>query len=286
MKQLVSITIIMCMALSLVAQSNLDKSLAEISDDIASKLSIKGAKKIVVLYVNDVNKSNTVAGKYIADVISVDIVNNAANFQVFDRENLNSIAEAKKLIAEGYIDVDMAKALGKRLSVDAIIIGTYTVLSNSLKLTIKALDSSSGFVMAASMKDLVIDADAGALLGINVSTSGNASNTSLGNRGFNVPLNSGENYNNPETVDTECETKMIGDYCFENRIAKKIWITILKEGSYSAKIIIEPGQTKCLYNIKKGNYKYFLYDRGPYNGEFSKGEILIEKCKSKTLTIK
>ncbi|MBK6621327.1 MAG: hypothetical protein IPG32_10785 [Saprospirales bacterium] len=68
--------------------------------------------------------------------------------------------------------MDKAKELGKLLSVDAIITGTYTVLSNTIKLSLKALDSSNGFVIASSIKDLPIDGDAGALLGISVSTPG------------------------------------------------------------------------------------------------------------------
>ena len=86
------------------SQNTFDKSLNEISIDIAGKLSQKGKKKIVVLYVTDINKSQTVAGKYMADVISVNIVNDQGNFEVFDRENLSGIVEAKKMMAEGYID--------------------------------------------------------------------------------------------------------------------------------------------------------------------------------------
>ncbi|MBK6903351.1 MAG: hypothetical protein IPH04_11225 [Saprospirales bacterium] len=122
---------------------------------------------------------------------------------VFDRENLSGIAEANKMIAEGFIDVNKAKELGKLLSVDAIIIGNYTVLSNTIKLTIKALDSSNG---CCHRKDLPIDGDAGALLGINVPSSGGGVDNNA-NRGFNRPLNSNEQYNNPETVNKECETK-------------------------------------------------------------------------------
>jgi len=275
MKYIVSLIIFISISFPSFSQSKLDKSLSEISSDIASKLSKKEKKKVVVLYVNDVNKLTTNAGKYIADVISVDIVNDTANFQVFDRENLNSIAEAKKLISEGYIDVDMAKELGKRLSVDAIIIGTYTVLSNTLKVTLKALDSNTGFVIAASMKDLLIDEDAGALLGINLSSGG------AGNRGFNAPINSGENFNNPETVNKECEIKNIGDYCFENRTKGKVTV----RADYNEyQMTLDVGQTQCFYNLKPGNYIYSIEDEKRWI--IGTGQILVEKCKSKTFVIK
>lgn len=280
MKYIISLTILISISLPSFSQSNLDKSLSEISSDIASKLSKKEKKKVVVLYVTDVNKLTTVAGKYIADVISVDIVNDTANFQVFDRENLNSIAEAKKLISEGYIDVDMAKELGKRLSVDAIIIGTYTVLSNTLKLTLKALDSNTGFVIAASMKDLLIDEDAAALLGINVSSGG------IGNRGFNAPINPDEKFNNPETVNKECEKANTGDYCFDNTTSHRI--RVRGDAGYLREIYLSPGQTLCYYNISATNHHYQLniWDNGERGQTISMGEFLVEKCKSKTFTIK
>ena len=261
-------------------QSAFDKSVSEASNDLANKLILKNKKKIVVLYVTDLNKTQTVAGKYIADVISVDIVNNAGNFEVFDRENLTGIAEAKKLIAEGYIDVEKAKALGKMLSVEVIIIGNYTVLSNTIKLTLKAFDSNTGLVIAATGKELPIDSDAGALLGINVEGNGSRN---ISNRGFNNrPLNSNETYNNPETVNKDCEINNTGDYCFTNNRQYLIGIDIYGDRHYSFNL--EAGQTQCFYNIKAQNYYYRFVNA--YVNYTREGQILVEKCKSKTFVIK
>ncbi len=275
------------------AQSTFDKSLNEISADIADKLSQKNKKKIVVLYVTDINKAQTVAGKYIADVLSVNIVNNQGNFEVFDRENLSGIAEAKKMLAEGYIDASQAKELGQILAVEAIIIGNYTVLTSTLKLTLKALDVNNGFVIAASMKDLPINEDVGSLLGINVS--GSVSNT---NRGFNNrPLNSNEDYNNPELVNKACENSNTGDYCFCNTTNDNFIVSLNANGTA---LQLSPGQTQCLYNLAAKSYTYHImgdhdYGRGGLTiyGVSSKywyvhgtGQFLVEKCKSKSFTIK
>ena len=193
------------------------------------------------------------------------------------------------MIAEGYIDVDKAKVLGKLLSVDGIIIGNYTVLSNTIKLTIKALESSTGFVIAASMKDLPLDADAQAILGINGSN-----NTT--NRGFVSPLNSDEQVNNPETVNKECVTKNLGDYCFSNTSKYNIGVELYiylddKNNRVDRTMTLAPNQTQCFYNLPskyiKARYvfKYNEVNGNAYIG-YSEGEILIEKCQSKTFTIK
>lgn len=290
-KILFSIFLTMC-SVGIFAQSAFDKALEAISSDLATKLNQKEKRKVVVLYVTDINKTQSAAGKYIGDQISVSIVNNPGNFMVFDRENLSGIAEAKKLIAEGYIDIDKAKELGKLLSVEAIIVGNYTVLSNTIKLTMKALDSSNGFVIAASAKDLPIDGDAGALLGINVPSSGGGANA--GNLGFNRPLNSNEQYNNPGTVNKECETKNTGDFCFTNNtqyLIKVIIGTIAPNYiNSSGEMTLSPGQTQCFYGKSAKPYNYIIYKYAPnepdkiFKNEL--GDILVEKCKSKTFVIK
>jgi hypothetical protein len=284
MKNIIKLATFVLIFANTFAQNSFDKSVGDASLDLANKLLIKNKKKIVVLYITDINKAQTTAGKYIADVISVNIVNNSNNFEVFDRENLSGIAEAKKLIAEGYIDVDKAKELGKLLSVEAIIIGNYTVLSSTLKLTLKALDSNTGLMIAATGKELPIDSDAGALLGINTSTS---TTKDYSNRGFNNhPLNSDENYNNPGTVDSECDKQNSGDYCFMNNTQ---YILVANVGR--TEMTLKPGQTQCLYNIPRGPLNYIVYSRDKINNmrnpEYSaRGQIYIEKCKSKTFIIK
>jgi len=282
------------------SQSTFDKSLNEVSADIAGKLSQKNKKKIVVLYVTDINKAQTVAGKYMADVISVNIVNDQGNFEVFDRENLSGIVEAKKMMAEGYIDANKAKELGRILAVDAIVIGNYTVLTTTLKLTLKALDVNSGFVIAATMKDLPITTDAGALLGITVSTGDNNANKGFNNR----PLNSSESYNNPETVNKDCEAKNTGDYCVLNSTnSGKVFRIYLQEKSQTSfnmnvlgplagkqfeDISLLPGETKCVYNWEARSYQSEIWGKNSRNETvvLRSENILIEKCKSKTFVIR
>lgn len=286
------------------SQSAFDKALLEISSDISNKLNVKAKKRVVVLFITDINKQTTIAGKYLANIISINIVNDVGNFQVFDRENLNSIAEANKLIAEGYIDVDKTKELGKLLEVDAIIIGNYTILSATMKLTTKALDAMTGFVIAAAMKDLPLDNDAGALLGINTSFSVGSTDLNNSNRGFNnVPLNSNESYNNPETVNKACEINKTGDYCFTNKTSKDLVVDVYYDAYAASTLTLGANQTQCFYNIAEGTKNYFINEQTGMNASYNivtgpdgrsvapqkysaSGQINIERCKSKTFVVK
>jgi hypothetical protein len=284
------LSFIFCFAFS---QSTFDKSLDEVSADIAGKLIQKDIKKVVVLFVTDASNAPTVAGKYIADNISFNLVNHPANFLVFRRENLAGITEAKKLIEEGYIDASKAKELGKILAVDAILIGNYIVLPTTLKLSIEALDVNTGSDIAVARKDLPITTDASALLGVSAG------------RGFNNrPLNSSESYNNPETVNQDCDTKNTGDYCVLNSTnSGKVFRIYLQEKSQTSfnmnvlgplagkqfeDISLSPGENKCVYNWDARSYQSEIWGKNSRNETvvLRSSNILIEKCKSKTFVIK
>jgi hypothetical protein len=278
-----------------------DLALNQVSSDLAKKLITKGKKKIVVLYITDINKSTTVAGKYLADNVSYNFVNDSSSFVVFNREYLDEIADVKKLIDEKYISADKVQEIGRILSVEAIITGTYTILSNTIKLNLKALDVNNGFLIAAAMKDLPLDADAGALLGINISTN-EGNNNNMANRGFNgTPLNSSEQMNNPGTVSKECEAKNMGDYCFNNTTKNRLTIILYigeSQGgpilsSWTSEITVEPGQTQCFTDLAVTKYGYII--RVVSTGwtrtmeeinQDRKGNVIVEKCKSKTFAIK
>lgn len=297
------ISLLILLSTATYSQETFKKSLETITTDLCSKMTIKGKKKVVVLFVTDINKAQTTIGKYVADVVSFYIVNSTNGFSVFDRENLTGITEAKKLMAEGYIDAINAKQLGKILSVEAIIIGNYTVLSNSLALTLKALDVNDGFVIAQSMKEFVIDKDAATLLGINIG-SDNSLDTS--NRGFNgLPINSNEIYNDKNTVSQDCNKFGYGNYCFTNNTNNRV-VVHFKKGTmkslkkldsnnnpmfydphpgliYKLSLTLEPKQTQCIYELRPGPCSYEINSD---LGKVFNGEVYIEQCKSKTFVIK
>lgn len=269
--------------------SAFDKALDEISTDLAAKLKALDKLKIVVLYITDIDKQMTSAGKYLADVISVNIVNNPGSFMVFDRGNLNEIVEAKKLFAEGYIDATKAQELGKILGVNAIIIGNYTQLSNTIKLTLKALDSNTGFVVAASMKDLPLNNDAGVLLGINI-VSQEVNNSST------YKPTSGE-VTGKVSKNPKCKDSNTGDYCFQNSTNYKIILRFYSppgKGYVQQDAILDPGQKQTFYDIPVGNYIYSVMrtsNRYPTtsnsgNDGSIKGNVFVEICQEKVFIIR
>jgi len=273
------------------SQHPLDKALKDISDDLAGKLKLQGKEKIVVLFITDINKKTTIAGTYLADNISYNLVNDTA-FKVFERESLSMIAEAKSLIDEGYVTADNSKMLGKLLSVNAIIIGNYTVFSNTIKLSLKALSTYNGATIAASMMDLPLNADAGVILGIDI---------------LSPNENASRNHN--------CKEKNTGDYCFQNNLDKTVTVIISIPYVDNRQIIshftLTANQNQCIYDLPIGTFNYSISE-DEYNDSYggltlgvtqpvylegnnynnreikfkANGQFFVELCKSKTLIIK
>lgn len=282
MKYLI-VMVLMLMAATSNSQGAMENSLKEISTSIAQKMLRMGKKRIAVLDLTDISRAETNAGKYIADVISINLLNDTSNFQLYDRQNLDKIMREMKLNSEGYIDEASAKQLGKLLSVDAIVSGNYTVLNNRISITLKVFDSETAFLIGGAMKDISLDDDAKALLGLNAS----------GTRGFNGSVASGENMNNPAVVDKKCATEDFGDYCFQNDSQHEIFL-YLDGNQYNKRLNLSAGQTMCFYSLKSGPH-HFDYGvpvpnsnpaLAPQYTNFKSGEINVQQCRSATLSIK
>ncbi len=76
MKRIIALIYFFSLSFACISQSEFDKALTAISADLSQKLQTLNKKKIVVLYITDIDKQMTNAGKYMADIISVNLVNN------------------------------------------------------------------------------------------------------------------------------------------------------------------------------------------------------------------
>ena len=82
--KVILISILLLLSLASYSQESFKKSMEAITTDLCSKMSEKSKKKVVVLFITDINKAQTTVGKYMADVVSYYIVNNQNGFSVFD----------------------------------------------------------------------------------------------------------------------------------------------------------------------------------------------------------
>lgn len=304
----------MLITIQVKGQNRLDSSLQKISSEIASKLSKRGIKKIVILYVKDEAKKQTQAGRYMADMMSFHMVNDTSMMQIFNRENLESIIEMKKLIDDGFIDQSRAQEVGKLLAVDAVVTGVYTKFEDYIKLYFQAFDTKAGFLIAATALDCKVDESNSRFLGYEKTASGQ--------------IQPQQQSTAPEAVETPkpslsldqetCMAQNIGDCWVQNNTKRRMVVTIYLPRknepnlsyeyittlvpivhpiiddypgfayqtlvSWAQTISIEPGEKQAFYNIKAGAYSVVAYDSDEYNAGIQEAVYLHSSMRKRIFT--
>ncbi|HEX3529933.1 MAG TPA: FlgO family outer membrane protein [Thermoanaerobaculia bacterium] len=120
---------------------------------LAAKLSVKIAndKKTNLAVVDLVNLegTTTLLGRFLAEELANDLGNSDRGFEIVDRNHLNSLMKESKLSANGFIDKLTATKLGSMTGAQALMLGTITPFGESLRITVKVLDTKTSKLIAA-----------------------------------------------------------------------------------------------------------------------------------------
>ena len=81
------------------------------------------------------------------------------------RVHLNVLLKEHRLNTEGYIDERTTKRLGKISAADAIVVGTYTILSAEIRIRTKVLDTETALQFAGAIGTLPMNDNIAKLLG-------------------------------------------------------------------------------------------------------------------------
>ena len=272
--------------------TDFNSGLMSLSKTATSNIKDTNIVKIAVWDFTDLNGSITTLGKYISEEVSINLVNVGKSFQVMNRNHLAQILKEHNLNSNGFIDQNTTKELGKLQAVDAIITGTVTVLNEKIKVTMQVLNTETALTIAASMVEIAMNDDIKILLGLSsYDNSGSIVNSSTIKPGEN------EVYNDDKLVNPKCESTHTGDICFYNATNEYV-LVVLYQGTLGGQPSkeIAPGETKCFYDQSAARKVFKIYSSSTKKPQLSQyeqdsnlykeGAILIEKCKSKTYTIK
>lgn len=132
-----------------------DSELSDLTDTVAAAIDKAELKSITVADFTDLRGEVSQLGRFLADEVSTGLVLDQKKFIIVDRANLKRIMDEHKLTMSGLVqDPENAKKLGQLAGVDAIVIGTLTPLTNSVRVTIKVLATDSAKLVGAARGNL------------------------------------------------------------------------------------------------------------------------------------
>lgn len=137
MKKLIAATIALLSVCILAPAQNqgMDKELAALGEKLAAQVKESGKKKVTVLDFTDLQGNTSDLGRFIAEELSVLLVERRSNFSVMDRANLKTILAQHKLTTDGLVEPENAKKLGQFSGVDAIILGKVNPFGVEVRIT-------------------------------------------------------------------------------------------------------------------------------------------------------
>ena len=125
-----------------------------ISSSISDSIAKSGKKRIAVVDFTDLQGNVTELGRFIAEELSVDLINTAKGFEVIDRNHLNRILAEHKLSVSGIVDQKTVQKLGQIAGVDALITGSITPLERSIRVVCKVIATDTARVISAAKGDI------------------------------------------------------------------------------------------------------------------------------------
>lgn len=147
------VVVVTCVFLcgSAFAQSqSVDKEISTLAEKLAAQVKESGRKKITVLDFADLQGRTTELGRFLAEQLSVSLVERRSGFSIMDRANLKTILAEHKLTVEGLIDPENAKKLGLFSGVDAIVLGSVTTLADEVAITTKIIATDTAEIVGAA----------------------------------------------------------------------------------------------------------------------------------------
>jgi TolB-like protein len=265
-----------------ISQTDYDKAMFDIAEQVAQRINNKNRKNIAVWYFHNSFGKKDSLGDYVGRDFSVHFTNVNSNLNILDRDHLDQIVREQNLQEEGFIDPATAKRINMLTGADAIVTGTIDVSLHRLRLRIKIIDAESGAQLSALIGYIPIDDHIRYILhesGINKQKNINEQDTRL---------ETNETYNSAETTDSECGENKTGDYCFDNKSSQSYMIRIFgqKKGPFYNLMKdknVKNGQTACFYDLLEGVYSFQLISEKGF--ELRQGEFRIDRCRSLTYNI-
>lgn len=128
----------------------------QLANELAPKLAEAGKQRVAVVDFTDLQGNASELGRFLAEELSLALVETKGAVQIVDRTHLGAILAEHKLSTTGLVDPATARKVGQIAGVDALITGTIIPFSESIRITVKVLDMETAQILASSRQSIPI----------------------------------------------------------------------------------------------------------------------------------
>jgi len=132
-----------------------EKEIKGLSSAVASAMDKVGSRKrVAIADFTDPKGNVTELGKYIADELSADLKKSAQGFEVMERAEFTSVLSRSNLSISSTYLPDTVKRLGQEAKVGAVVTGSITPFSGSIRVSISVINTYQAKVVASASADI------------------------------------------------------------------------------------------------------------------------------------
>jgi TolB-like protein len=171
LKRFVAVVVCALWCGSAFAQSqDMEKEISVVAEKLAAQVKESGKKKVTILDFTDLQGNSSELGRFVAEQLSVSLVERRSGFSVMDRANLKSILIEHKLTVDGLVEPENAKKLGQFSGVDAIVLGNVTPLEDQVAIVVKMIATDTAEILGAARGRITKSKEIEQLLGRGIDT--------------------------------------------------------------------------------------------------------------------
>ena len=141
-------------------QGNVGQRIEDLTRQISAKVTAQASSQpkitIAVVEFADLEGRVNNLGRFVAEEL-ITRLHETNKFKVIERQLLNKIINEQKLTLTGIVDPASAKKLGRLLGVDAIVSGSITDLSKTLRVNARMISTETGEIFAVASTEFVKD---------------------------------------------------------------------------------------------------------------------------------
>lgn len=256
------------------AQLDFDSAIDAVGKRISFKIYEQERSRVAVANLVDHTGEENELGGLISEEMTVSLLKHSRSFEVMDRGHLAAIIEEHRLALGGLMNDSTLIELGRLESVEVVITGTITRLGARYKVTVKALDTQTGLVVAADREYFQAERFLDEYYGLETG----------------VPNPEPDPRPNPVKMPIgDCATGKHGTVYVQNSRSYAVTVSLeAKDGKRSCKgkitFEVKAGETNHVRGICAGNITYEII-KSHTRDHLSRGTIYMKPCGERAIKL-